>query len=562
MTDARSDPMAAALADFRRPEAAGWGDAWVGLEPTFQSKKSVRKWRKMAAEPGGEDAYFLDGYMLRTQKEIAKEIRKRYAADREQGRPWCVFETVERDDDLDQWDVRRRNLLFRWPGDELEPFEVRVSLDPETFEYSVKPVPLAWFYDERFVAFLERYLWRVPADLGLTCSVAHGGGQFSLSAKTFLTGGLLADDVADRLNHPELATWVMDWPNPDDRAFRATRPRFAAFRGVLESYRAGGFHPRAIGVLTAEDVYLDRGFGPAASPPAGMTDRSGAPAGDAADVFRTNFAFGRALRLQAQSVDPGYWQAAHPDEDGYRPDQVMRYSEGNLNRLQIAGEWHVKSGKVLEPDRVPELDAPLDAAMLTTEAAWENRAQMGRTSARDYVEAVLLEVHHARYLQGHPGVAVAASLSQDMILGDAEETLRRRAPAVLDRLRREARAANLEASRGRVRSGRVEPEALFWAAWKALPAGERGEIAREAVGGFIGRVGRAAEADPRTAGGDPMEPHRHRIHPLLWDALAASPGGRKGDPASRELAAWRAGKAGYLARRPAWSQLGDPAPWE
>ena len=112
---------------------------------------------------------------------------------------------------------------------------MRVALDPETFEYSIKPVPLAWFYDERFVAFLEDFIWKVPQKLGLSCSIAHGGGQFSLSAKTFLTGSLLADDIAYKASHPELATWIMDWPNPDDRAFRATTRRLAAFEHVLDS---------------------------------------------------------------------------------------------------------------------------------------------------------------------------------------------------------------------------------------------------------------------------------------------------------------------------------------
>ena len=142
-----------------------------------------------------------------------------------------MFARVELDDDLDQWKVRRQNLLFHWADENLEPFEVRFGLDPETFEYSIKPVPLAWFYDERFVTFLEEFLWKVPRKLGLSFAIAHGGGQFSLSAKTFLTGSLLADDIAYKVNHPELATWIMDWPNPDDRAFRATR---TAVRGVSE----------------------------------------------------------------------------------------------------------------------------------------------------------------------------------------------------------------------------------------------------------------------------------------------------------------------------------------
>ena len=56
----------------------------------------------------------------------------------------------------------------------------------------------------------------------------NGGGQFHLSAKCSLKGSLLADDVATRLDHPELSTWIMNWPNCDDRAQRASRRRFDA----------------------------------------------------------------------------------------------------------------------------------------------------------------------------------------------------------------------------------------------------------------------------------------------------------------------------------------------
>ena len=65
---------------------------------------------------------------------------------------------------------------------------------------------------------------------------------------------------------------VMDWPNPDDRAFRATRRRTAAFQQVLSQYWAGLFHPRANGNLTAENALLDRGFGPACMPSDGLID--------------------------------------------------------------------------------------------------------------------------------------------------------------------------------------------------------------------------------------------------------------------------------------------------
>jgi len=561
----RSDPMTEVLADFRRQEATDFDQAWVGMEPTFQSEKSVRKWNKMSAEPGGEDAYFEDDYMLNTQKRVVKKIKKRYEKQREEGQPHCMFAHVELDDDLDQWQVRRQNLFFYWEDEGLEPLEVRLSLDPETFEYSIKPVPLAWFYDERFVTFLEEFLWKTPRKLGLSFAIAHGGGQFSLSAKTVMTGSLLADDIAAKLNHPELATWIMDWPNSDDRAFRATSRRKAAFQQVLREYWAGRFHPRAIGALTAENALLDRGFGPSCTAPKGLMDPQRGPAGDAREVFQANFAFGRTVRWNAQNVDPGYWQSAHPDDDGYRPDQIMRYSEGNLNRLQIAGELHVKSGKVLDQEQAPEMDAPLELALLTMEASWENRAQMTRTSARDYVEAQLLYVHYLRHLQQHPHPKVTESLLQDQILGDAEETLRRHGGAgTLDQLRRAARRINLEESRGRLNTDWIEPEALFWASWQALRAGEKSALAREVIGNFLAYVQEAAAMDPRPAARqtDPMEWHRHRIHPLLWQALEDAPSGGTSDPVNKELTAWQAEQEKYLARRPVWSQIkGAPPPW-
>ena len=290
------------------------------------------------------------------------------------------------------------------------------------------------------------------------------------------------------------------------------------------------------------------------------------PVGDAREVFQTNFAFGRAVRLQAQNVHPGYWQSAHPDEDGYRPDQIMRYSEGNLNRLQIAGELHVKSGKVLEAEKVPELDAPLELALLTTEASWENRAQMSRTSARDFVEALLLDVHHAQYLQaasarGHHRFAAAGPDSRRR--GRDPEALRRHGDA-----RRACTAKrgqlNLEASRGRMNTDWIEPETLFWAAWRVLPPGEK---ARDRARGDRRLPGaRGAGRDDGPAAGrpdDPMEWHRHRIHPLLWQALEA-PRRRpeRPDRTTAQRSGWHA-RRHYLARRPVWSQLKNHcAPWQ
>ena len=74
---AQPDPMTKVLATFRRQEATDWGNAWVGMEPTFQTEKSVRKWGKMAAKQGGEDEYFTCPYMLKTQKKVAAAIQKK-----------------------------------------------------------------------------------------------------------------------------------------------------------------------------------------------------------------------------------------------------------------------------------------------------------------------------------------------------------------------------------------------------------------------------------------------------------------------------------------------------
>jgi hypothetical protein len=557
------DPLIAPLATFRKPETTDFSDAWVGMEPTFATKKSIRKWSRMSETPQGEDDYFKDPYMLRTEKKVARALCKKYRALRRQGHPACMFAKAKLERDVDQWDVERENLIFHWDArgeGGREPFVVRFGMDPEVFEYSIKPVPLAWFYEERFVRFLQELVWDVPQELGLRAMMGHGGGQYSLSAKTFLQGSLLADEIAARLDHPELATWTLDFPNPDDRAFRATRERRAAFRAVLDAYWAGGFHPRALGTLTVENAYLDRGFGPAPAPPPGLMDKKRGPVGTVHEVFQTNFAFGRAVRWAAQNVHPGYWQSANPEEEGYRPDQIMRYSEGNLNRLQIAGELHVKSGKVLDPKDVPELGAPLDLSMLYGEASWESRAQMSRTSARDFVEALLLHVHHAQYLQDHPHVRVRSSLLQDQLLGEAEESLARCAPKVLSGLRKAALKLNLEASGGRMKTDWIEPETLFWAAWHALPAGEQAAIAGEVITSFVQWVEEAATKDPRTPP-DPMEPHRHRIHPLLWKALARQPKAA-GAAVRREWQAWTAERETYLGRRPRWSIKGAVPPWK
>jgi hypothetical protein len=188
---------------------------------------------------------------------------------------------------------------------------------------------------------------------------------------------------------------------------------------------------------------------------------------------------------------------------------------------------------------------------------------MGRTSAEDFVEAVLLDVHHAMYLAEHAHVRVRPTLAQDQLMAQGVETLERLAPKALAALRKEARQSNLAASDGRIKTDWIEPETLFWSVWKHLPIGERAVIAREAINGFLERVHEAASYDPRGDGGrDPMQAHRHRIHPILWETLENERSVLRGYPRVRaEWNAWSKHRKRYLARRPEWSPTKMRAPW-
>lgn len=560
-------PWTAILDEVRDAERPEWNQAWFGMEPTFTNRKTLKIWKRSAKSEASEVKFFNHDYVLKMQRAVAKAMVRRYEHAQRHHESFCLFDRVERQEDLDQWGVKRQNLHFHCSGSG-PAFTVRLGLDPEVYEYSIKPIPVQWLYDPRFVEFLQALVWDVPEKFKLSPTLGHGGCQFSISAKSYLTGSLLCDDIADRLSHPELSCFVMDYPNCDDRCFRATKTRRAAFLRIVEQYWAGAFHPRAIGTVRVENAILDRGFLPAFAPPPGLVSREhnlAGPVGTLQEVFQTNFAFARAVRLLAQNIHPGYWQSARPDSLGYRPDQIMRYSEGNLNRLRIIGELHVKSDKVLDPDKIPEFDAELTPAHLYHEASWENRAQASRTSARDFVEAVLLDVHRAQYLQKHPVVMPRQTLLQDRLLGDAEETLLGLGGgARLEELRHEARKYNLEESGGRIHSDFIEPESMFWEVFHRLPDGERAAIAREAISGFVNRVHESATCDPRhQPEHDPMEWHRHRIHPLLWNALAAEKGGHsERDVPQREYRLFLADKDRLLARRPAWSIGKSTAPWD
>src|SRR3954469_1572287 len=175
-------------------------DAWIGLEPTFQTKKCIKLYEKYEDD---EDTYFAHPHMTETVRAVVDGIAKRFRRGKKKGAPWAAcFEDVEVREKLDPWQVLRAEADFDGM------LEVKLGMDPATFEFGLKPIPISWLYDERFVEFLEKLVWGVPEKMGLTTSLENGGGQFHLSAKTFLTGSLLADDIAARLNHPELSTWV------------------------------------------------------------------------------------------------------------------------------------------------------------------------------------------------------------------------------------------------------------------------------------------------------------------------------------------------------------------
>ncbi|MEX1094963.1 MAG: hypothetical protein WED34_02880 [Planctomycetales bacterium] len=56
-----AESLTSALRAIHRPGETGLDSAWVGLEPTFQTRKSVENWQAMSDQPGGEEDYFEDG---------------------------------------------------------------------------------------------------------------------------------------------------------------------------------------------------------------------------------------------------------------------------------------------------------------------------------------------------------------------------------------------------------------------------------------------------------------------------------------------------------------------
>ena len=104
----------AVLSTFRDPLTSDFDNAWLGIEPTFQTRKSVRKWMELAKDEEGEEAYFTDPYMLGTLKEVAAGMVKSWRKRRAKDDPACFFDSVERTKELDQWETERHILQFKW----------------------------------------------------------------------------------------------------------------------------------------------------------------------------------------------------------------------------------------------------------------------------------------------------------------------------------------------------------------------------------------------------------------------------------------------------------------
>jgi hypothetical protein len=88
-------------------------------------------------------------------------------------------------------------------------------------------------------------------------------------------------------------------------------------------------------------------------------------------------------------------------------------------------------------------------------------------------------------------------------------------------------------------------------------------IAREIVAGLLKHVEQAASVDPRPSAKDnPMQWHRQRIHPALWDVLEKRGRYKASDPVPKERKAWQAHKHEAPARRPIFSPVGAVPPGE
>ena len=80
-------PFTAILSEVGRSDTTDPGHAWLGMEPTFSSKKSVKLWAKLSQTEEMEDQFFEHPYILKKEKAVAQAMLKKYRAARERGEP-------------------------------------------------------------------------------------------------------------------------------------------------------------------------------------------------------------------------------------------------------------------------------------------------------------------------------------------------------------------------------------------------------------------------------------------------------------------------------------------
>ena len=108
-------PFTALLSDVIRTDTLDFRHAWVGMEPTFSNKKTLKLWRKNAATEESELTFFDHPYVLGMEKAVAQAMRKKYRAAQKKGADWCLFDEVERKRDLDQWGGAATELALPLP---------------------------------------------------------------------------------------------------------------------------------------------------------------------------------------------------------------------------------------------------------------------------------------------------------------------------------------------------------------------------------------------------------------------------------------------------------------
>ena len=226
---------------------------------------------------------------------------------------------------------------------------------------------------------------------GRAGAVDGAAAEFS-SAKTFMTGCLLADDIADKLNH---RSWPPgSWTGEPRRSrlpctslprLTASTPSSSASRGRVSSRAIGP--RRAAGASRSRLLRRRPGRRRA-------HERERDAGGNAREVFLTS-----RLRLVRSTAgaerQPGYWQSAHPPTRATARTGALRRRHPELAADRRRAPREERQGA-----RPIAAAGGRAARIIDALAPWENRAQMGRTSAR--TSSRLLLDDNAMRLQANP----------------------------------------------------------------------------------------------------------------------------------------------------------------